>query len=386
MNKRVVRRLLETFFRRWYLYLIPLVLFFGVGVWKATGTTSGYRSIGVVDVSNGTLLSQLTSIRGESFGYDTAATSTARTMNSLLGTGHFIDSIAEKAGVTDALETGALTQLGLRQSIYAAAQGDTLLQVIATTPNPELSARLVTATIDAFIDFIVAGDVSESRAAEEFFDEQLEAYREQLAAAEADLRAYVDAHPGGRLEERPLAERIEIERYEAEVNRAEERVAAGERKSEDARLATEQATGDVRQRLRIVDEPEIPLVPEPRLKKAVTTTMVFTFIGLLITVAAVVVATVTDRSLWSSDDIEHLFKLPVLAVVPQTATGRSARVAERAPFSSVTSPPVRDEPAPMLTGAGAEYSVAASRKAAARAPAKPARSRRPVTIPNEAST
>ncbi len=386
MNKRVVRRLLETFFRRWYLYLLPLVLFLGAGLWRAMGTTSGYRSMGVIDVSNGTLLSQLTSIRGESFGYETPAASTARTMNSLLGTGHFIESIAEHAGVTDALDSGAVTHLGLRQSISAAAHGDTLMQVIATTPNPELSSRLVTGTVDAFIDFVVAGDVAESEAAAAFFEEQLESYRAQLAEAEGALKAYVDAHPGGPQEDRPLNEQIEIQRFEAAVNRAEERLTAGERKAEDARLATEQATHDVRQRLRIVDEPEVPLAPEPRLKQAVMTVIVFMFVGLLITIGAVVLATVTDRSMWSAEDVEHVFKLPVLAVVPQAARGRAARVAERAPFASVASSPGRSATA-AAAASTAEYSVATSpRKSAAHSPAKPARTRRPTSAPNEATT
>ena len=70
MNKRVLRRLLETFFRRWWLYLLPLVLFVGVGVLKGARSTSGYESVGTVDVSSSTVLSQLTpSVRGDNFGY-----------------------------------------------------------------------------------------------------------------------------------------------------------------------------------------------------------------------------------------------------------------------------------------------------------------------------
>jgi uncharacterized protein involved in exopolysaccharide biosynthesis len=340
MNKRVVRRLLETFFRRWYLYLVPLVAFTAVGVYKASGTTSGYKSTGIVDVSNGTLLSELTSIRGENYGYDTPAASTAGTINGLLGTGQFTTEVATRAGVTTALQRGQLTYLGLREAIYATAADDNLLKVVSITANPELSARLAKATIDAYIDYVVAGDVAESAAAEQFFEGQLATNEEQLANAQAALDQYFVDHPGGNFDERPPAEQAAIEQLQLAVGQARDKVTATEAKIDEARLATEQATHDVQQRLRIVDEPEIALAPEPRLKQAVMTTGMFMFVGLLVSLAAIVLATVIDRSLWTADDIEHLFQVPVLAAIPvaKMRGRRRSAVAERAPFTSVASP------------------------------------------------
>jgi uncharacterized protein involved in exopolysaccharide biosynthesis len=340
MNKRVVRRLLETFFRRWYLYLVPVIAFTAVGAYKASGTTSGYKSTGIVDVSAGTLLSELTSIRGENYGYDTPAASTAGTINGLLGTGQFTTEVATRAGVTTALQRGQLTYLGLREAIYATAADDNLLKVVSVTTNPELSARLAKATIDAYIDYVVAGDVAESAAAEQFFEGQLATYQQQLTGAEAALDQYFVDHPGGSFEERPPDQQSDIEQLQLAVAQAREKVTATEAKIDEARLATEQATHDVQQRLRIVDEPEIALAPEPRLKQAVMTTGVFLFIGLLLSLGAVVLATVLDRSLWSAEDIEHLFHLPVLAAIPAAAMKgrRRSAVAERAPFTSVASP------------------------------------------------
>jgi uncharacterized protein involved in exopolysaccharide biosynthesis len=384
MNKRVVRRLLETFFRRWYLYLLPLVLFFGVGVWKASGTTSGYRSVGIVDVSNGTLLSELTSIRGENYGWETPAASTARTINSLLGTGQFVESIAESAGVTGAIERGELTLFGVRQSINATAGGDNLLNVVATTASPELSARLVTATIDGFVDYVVARDVSESRAAEAFFENQVETYVTALQAAEGALRTYVDTHPGGPIEERPLQEQIEIGRLESAVEQAQSKVTAAQEKTGEARLATEQATEDVRQRLRVIDEPEAAVAPEPRLKNAVSTVMVFTLVGLLLSFGAVVLATFVDRSLWSVEDIEHAFKLPALAVIPDARHKRRSPAAERSEFTTLATPAVRATPAAVENGPTTMTVTASPKRSASRPPpAKPARSRRPAPAQNE---
>jgi uncharacterized protein involved in exopolysaccharide biosynthesis len=329
MNKRVVRRLLETFFRRWWLYVLPLALFAMVGVAKGLDSGSGYQSVGVVDVSKGTLLSQLTSIRGDNFGYETPAAATARTMNSLLRTDQFIEAVAKAAGVTDAVKQGQLTPFELQQSIAASPDGDTLLQVVATTKNPELSARLAKGTIDSFIQYEINGDISDSRAAEAFFVSQLKTYGEALDAAQTALNDYAAKHPGGPLEQRPFAEQVEINTLTAAVTQAESQYTTAQQKSEEARLATEQAKSDASQRLRIIDEPKVPAGPTPRLKRAVFTFATFLFVGALISFGAVVLASYMDRSLRSAEDIEVL-GLPVLAVVPEARSKRAGRHAKRA--------------------------------------------------------
>jgi len=329
MNKRVVRRLLETFFRRWWLYLLPVALLVAGGIALSLRSGSGYQAVGVVDVSKGTLLSELTSIRGEQFGYDTPATSTARTLNSLLRTDNFIEAVAKRAGVTTALKTGELTSLQIRDSIAVSADGDNLLSVVSTTSNPELSARLARATIDSFIEYRLAGDVSESKAAEQFFNTQLSTYQQQLDAAQKALADYAAAHPGGPQDERPLAEQVEIDRLKSAVTEAQAPYASAQGKSDEARLATEQAASDVNERLRVIDEPSVPGAPVPRLKSMVITLALFTIVGSLVAFGAVVLASTLDRTMRSPEDVEDIFGLPVLTVVPESRTSRTERRASK---------------------------------------------------------
>ena len=297
---------------------------------KGLQSSVGYRSVGVVDVSKGTLISQLTSIRGENYGYEKPSVVTAREMNSLLRTAHFIGSVAEMAGVTDAIKQGTVTEDSLRQSIYATPDGDTLLQVVATTDDPKLSAKLAQATIDSFLQYVESGDVSESRAAEEFFDGQLQDYGRTLDRAESALQDYVVANPGGPQNERPLAEQIEIQRLQSAVDQAQAQYGAAEQKSQEARLATEQAETEVNQRLRTVDEAKVPKAPEPWARKGVFTAALFTMIGFLISFAAVVLATVLDRSFRSVEDVEQLLGVPVLATVPEERSTRRGRKSSKA--------------------------------------------------------
>jgi len=349
MNKRVVRRLLDTFFRHRWLYLLPVALFVLVGASQVVASGSGYLSVGVVDVAKDTLLSDLTSIRGENFGFETPAIATAKTMNGLLGTDNFLTAIAKSAGVTGALERGELSTLAIKQAITVTPDGDNLVKIAAHTNNPELSARLAKGTIDSFTNYLVAADVGESKAAEQFFNDQLAAYQQQLEQAQTALREYATTHPGGPQDLRPLDEQVEIERLKSAVQQAQETFSNAQQKSDEARLATEQSVRDVSQRVRVIDEPEVPFGPEPRLKKAVLTVGLFTFVGAFISFGAVALATVMDRSMRSADDVEALLELPVLSVVPDGTPPKKRRRAAKKDQQPETAAPTTRVPTKTAT-------------------------------------
>ena len=319
MTKRVIRRLFETFFRRWYFYILPLVLFIGAGVAQASSGTSGYRSGGVMSVAQDTVLSQLTQIRGEGFGYETPAAATSSDMNSLLGTERFLDAVIERAQITDALQSGLITELGVRQSIFATPGGDQLVQVVATTEFPDLSQRLASATIESFIAFEIEEKVSQSTAAEEFFDRQIRGYQREVDDAQSELDRFVEGVDATRVEDQTLEEQIGVQQRQADVTAAETRLASAQQQSEAARLEREKTESDVRQQLRVVDEPQVPSAPESRRKDMIMTVAMFTFVGLLLTTGLVALAGVADRTFRVPDDVEHALGVKVVAVVPDIA-------------------------------------------------------------------
>src|SRR5262249_50981429 len=152
-----------------------------------------------------------------------------------------------------------------------------LVQVVASSNNPELSARLSKATIDSYIQYVIDGDISESKAAEAFFDNQLQSASQALDQAQAALNDYAAKHPGGPQETRPLAEQVEIGRLNSNVTQAQSQYTNAQQKSQEAKLATDQATSDASQRLRIIDEPKAAGAPIPVLRHAVMSVIIFLF-------------------------------------------------------------------------------------------------------------
>jgi uncharacterized protein involved in exopolysaccharide biosynthesis len=365
-------RLLETFFRRWWLYLVPVVLLAGFGFMSVSGAKPKFQSTGTLNVENTTVLSSLSDNQNNgSFGFDTPAQATAKKINSLLGTDQFIGKVVTAAGLDQAVKSGALTYDKLRSSVGAADAGQTFVKVTATMPNPTDAQNLATATMNSFVQGVVDSQVAQSQAAESFFAGLLDSYQADADAARQKLDAYLKANPGPVTGTRPDDQAAEVARLDADVTQAESRYNSALSKSEDARLSTEQTRADINQRLEVVDTPLLPTAPLARMKAAVFGFATFLIIGVILTSAAVVVGAMLDHSVRFPSDVRERLGVRVLAVVPEGSRG-SQKAKQPKKKAKKPEPPAKDRD---QRGTG--------RKApASRAPAKTATpGRRPAGAP-----
>jgi uncharacterized protein involved in exopolysaccharide biosynthesis len=260
-------RLLETFFRRWWLYVLVLVPFLALGVVTIGSSRTTYRSTGVYSVNKYTLENSALGNKTENpFGNDTAAVYTSRQINTLLGTNDFLKTVISNAdGVQANIDSGALTEQQVRGSIGVAADGDLLVAINAVSPNPTLSQNLAAAIMPSYVQWLTdpAKAQDSPNASSDQTDPNL------IAAAAQD----------------------------AAINR-----------------------GVINGSIRTVDRPEAPLGPEPHRKKDAVTLVLFLLLGLMVMAAVVVVATLLDHSVRYSDEIEMQLHVPVLAIVPDSRT------------------------------------------------------------------
>ena len=78
--RHVIARLLETFFRRWWLYIIPVVALLGVGVFTAGREADTYRSSAVLTASDQTLLDELQNVsRSDVLAFESPADANSET-------------------------------------------------------------------------------------------------------------------------------------------------------------------------------------------------------------------------------------------------------------------------------------------------------------------
>ena len=115
----------------------------------------------------------------------------------------------------------------------------------------------------------------------------------------------------------------EIQRLNDDVDQASTRYNETLAKGESARLTTEQTKSDIAQRLRVIDEPQLPQYPQPKLKAQVMGLAAFLVLGFLFSAGAVVVGTVLDHGLRFPADVKSRLGMRALAVVPEVKLGRA---------------------------------------------------------------
>lgn len=317
MSRNALIRLLETFFGRPWLYLIPLALAIGLAVVTVNNSQDEFKSGGVVSVNSDTLLSNLSDVSIDApFTFETPAGVTSRRINDLLGSTGFAFTVAKEAGLVDALDSGIITLDEVRTQVTAAPVGDSLVSITATTADPEASFRLANATIDSFINLVVDDAVEQSRTAAEFYEDLAGGYQTALDAASNNFDQFVRENDSPLIGERPIDELNEIERLTAAEGFAQDQYANALAKAEDARLVAEQTRLDIDQRVNLVDAPEQPFAAEPDLRKMVLTVLLLVTVGLIGVVALVALAAAFDRSVRDRAGLEARLALPILGSVP----------------------------------------------------------------------
>jgi capsular polysaccharide biosynthesis protein len=326
----MVVNLLETFFRRPVVHLIPLFLLVAFGVFSAVNADKSYRSVGVLNATSGTLLSELTG-NVPSFGFETSSAVTSRNLHQLLATDRFLDDVIRRAGLTTAVEQGFLTSGDIRASVGASTVGDNLIAVHATTPRPEQSQRLAAATLDSFVEYVVSNDIADATVRIDTYERIRDATYERYTEESEALTDYLLAHPAASDESGPITEQLEVNRLQANVARAESAYVSAEDNVNEAVLAADVARSVVERQLRVIDEPQIPVAPISGLRAMVMTVAVYAVLGVLLSIGSVVVAAALDRTIRTPDDVAAKLGLDVIAVVPSARRRLPTRQKKRAP-------------------------------------------------------
>ena len=325
-------RVVEQFFRRWPLYVLPLALMMAVGVVTALGTEPDYRAFASMSASANPLV-EATPVRGGTIGdFETPAEGTARLINERLATDVFIDEVATRAGLIGAIEAQVIDRDVVRQQLGASVLGDNVLEVAAEWSDPETSFLLVDSTVSAYLDYVLDVVSADSAEAVELLTDIRASTEERVAAAEQDLDRYLAANPvpSDPDVEIPFDQQLVIQRLNDALTSANAAFQEIDDQITAAELAAQRARSDAGRQIRLVDVPEVPTSPEPIRMQQLVTVMMFTLLGMLVTGVALFAVTALDGSVRLRSQLEEVSRTDVIAVVPKiksaemTATERLA--------------------------------------------------------------
>jgi hypothetical protein len=293
-------RMIDQFFRRWFWYVLPILLLGVVGLRAAGNVTGNYVSKGTLSASANPLVAT-PKVSGSSIGqFEPPATGIARLINEQLRSDSFVKNVADRAGLTGALASQVITPDIIRQQIAASAEGENLLTVRASWSNPDTAYKLVDATINSYLDLIAQTVAVDSVQAIQFWTDVQKAAQTRADAAETDLRTYAatlpDLRPG---EQRTTDQELTLTRLNKALDDALKSVSDAQASIDTAKLNVQQSKSEAGRQVREVDPPTRPSLPQPTKFKQLLTMVMFGLMGMVISLMAVAVTTAADHSIRS---------------------------------------------------------------------------------------
>ena len=319
MVRLILLRLLESYFRRPFLNLLPIFLLLGLGAAFVTVQDPEYLSGGKINV-NDTILSELSALGTESSFWTTPAESARDEIGELMTTDSFVRAIVLQTDLEAELsdpETDVNEFLAdVREMVWAATIGDNTVGLVARHSNPLIAKQLADAAIESFLQWNINTELTDSLAAQEFYAEQTDSYRRELDDATAARSVYLEANPEPVRGQRPEIEQVEIGRLSELVNQANTRFAEARGKEETARLAAAQAERQVLQKYQVLDSPQVPKKASTGTTDMLITVILFGIGGVVLVLIGIIGRAVLDRSFRYPIDVRQGLDLPVLGAIP----------------------------------------------------------------------
>lgn len=317
----IVKRYAETFFRYWFIVLVPLVLLPAAMYVSVRHMPNSYFVSANVQVDQDP--------PGYSNQYISAAQNEADAMNEFLQSPSNVGSvvaasIAQSNSNSNAVDATALTD-SIVKTMQASAHGEHLLNVSYTGPNADLGVRVV----QAFLSTVQTQQQSANNAQTQtnlyVLNYQLREAQKQAAQSYKTLHTYMDQRGYSNSDlTAPTISDPQLSSLNQQYQLDAQNASDLQQQISKARAQTVLPPGSSQANVfTIKDYPTWRVVSATR-KKVLNIGIAFA-VGLLLSLAFLVIKTMLDRSLRYPDEATALFDLPVLAVVPYHGARSSRR-------------------------------------------------------------
>ena len=324
MLRLIVLRLLDTYFRHRFLWLLPIAAMIAFAAFNFVTAKFSYISVAALYVNKETLLADVASFNQGGFAWVTPAQATTDQIKELFQTDAFIRAVlqltdSEKDIKGDPSATAELIS-ATRHSIWVNTIGSNSLVIGATSGDPALSQQLANGAIEVFLQWKINTGYQATTAALAFYKDLVKTYAAEVQAAEEELKGFLDAHPVPVRGDRVPSEAVEIDRLQRNLNSISDRLKKAQDHLEDSQLTDKVNESEVRQKYLIVDAPNYPIEPAQSKKTMLTNSIIFVVVGVVLSVIGVVAATLLDQVVRFPEDVTFAVNLPVFAVIPEWQT------------------------------------------------------------------
>ena len=297
----IPRKLSEIFFGQLWLLVIP-VLTVPLVVAILLRPEPTYQSYATVWV--GRTVTGASTTFGQSNPYLSPAQNQAQTITDLLSTKSFRLEVATTAGLVSDGETSAGIPLF---DVWAGTSGANLVVITAQSSNPTAAAQIVSAVLSSYSERVKEGATRQATSTAGYYEQQLPVAEAELAAREAKVQEYLQAHPEAGIV--GSAESFDLD-YRTLVNNVQTQQTLVEdiqKNIQATQLALASIDEDQGSSFQVQDPPTVPSVPVA-VSKAHKFGMpvVGLMLGLLIAGGYLAVRYRTDHTIRSVEDLDGM--------------------------------------------------------------------------------
>lgn len=335
-----MKRYVATFYRgRWLFALVLLVMVGGAVAGTYSLTHSKYESTARIWVDKAALQSVLDQNNQPVYGYTPPpAQQQADKLYQLAQTDSFLAG-AVKGTTLERQLTGAPDRDGpifaaMRKKLAIGVIGSNTLTITYYGKDPLLCQQIVQGTIDSYRTWLLQSQIDQSAVEVSFYQSQLKIYEDQVSAVTQQLEQYQRENPRP---EPSSPQFLQLQQLQRDRETVQNLYTATKSRIDQASIVQHLSDQSGRVEFQVLDKPVVPQRPQSLLKgiKYLGLGIVASF-GLVL--AAGVLATWLDTTIYTPEDLVRLTDIPVLHTVPHikpTKMGRRARDAEPPPLATV---------------------------------------------------
>lgn len=323
-------RFLSTFIRRWYLYVLPVLLLPSVMFAYGTQRLSRYESTSYLFINEPSFLQGVST--GSYNSYDTPAQNAASAITELLGSNTFAAKVGEGTALATRYDTS--TALGTDSlayfvraeiSVTPSTTGPNALVIAAWDKSAHISQQLVTSLISQFIVSDNGRQLKIDTDAEAFYNQQLSNAKAQLNKDGKTISTYETNHPTSST----TGSAIDPQLTQLQAQYTQDSDAVTKLQATIGQIDLQKAavlSGDS-QSITVLDTASLPLAPIVNSKKLYTYVGLAALGGLVIAALMVGLVTLFNRKVHSKEDLRVILDdldMPI-ALIESVSTMPSPR-------------------------------------------------------------
>lgn len=311
MNNLILVRLLESFFRRPFLSLLPLFALTAAGVFLFQRATPTYISFAGIVVRD--------EFTDKGF-WETIAEASAAEVQEMLSSDSLVEQILARTTMADLVGNPEFTREEVhnvvRDNVWVEAVADRRFVILARADNPETALELAQAAYETFVDWHNQQALLNAEANVAFFQDEMAKVSAELTEAQDEERDFRIAVPEPVRGERPESEQLTLNELRTKVGIATQRFNKTQSDLTVSQQILQWLSTEEFQPYLLVDAPAAALKPITSVQEEALK-IVFAFIaGLIASFGFVAANAILNRACMYPQDVRHGLGVELLAVLP----------------------------------------------------------------------